>query len=295
MSGRWAKVRVLALGLVLLLAAACTGLSAIGRDGPAATPTVAAADAPPGQPFGARTRASGCVVHDGLPDSACTPGAIFPDATTDQICKPGYSASVRSVPVDVSRAVYAAYGIAEHASGSYEVDHLVPLEIGGSNDLANLWPQAGEPPPGFHQKDQVEDYLRGQVCAGRLALLDAQRLAATDWIAVYAQIPRTPTAASPTVSDPSGTGTIRNLSVTGAAPGGQASASARTDPGATCSIAYTTPAGTASRAPGLTPRTADASGTVAWTWTIGASTRTGTGTVAVTCNGATARMPIRVG
>jgi hypothetical protein len=32
--------------------------------------------------------------------------------------------------------VYAEYGIAERSQGEYEVDHLVPLEPGGSNDVA---------------------------------------------------------------------------------------------------------------------------------------------------------------
>jgi hypothetical protein len=27
---------------------------------------------------------------------------------------------------------------------AYELDHLIPLELGGSNDLRNLWPQPFE-------------------------------------------------------------------------------------------------------------------------------------------------------
>jgi hypothetical protein len=137
-----------------------------------------------------------------LPDSACTPGAIFPDATTEEICKPGYSSSVRNVPAEVGRAVYAEYGIVERSSGQYEVDHLVPLEIGGSNDIANLWPEAAGPPPGFHEKDRVENYLHDQVCAGHMQLTDAQRLAATDWLAVYESLPATPLPAKRTTSVP---------------------------------------------------------------------------------------------
>jgi hypothetical protein len=132
------------------------------------------------------------MVHDALPDAACTPGAVFPNVTADQICKPGYTSSVRSLPAQVSRAVYAEYGIFQRSTGEFEVDHLVPLEIGGSNDIANLWPEAAAA-PGFHQKNQVENYLRDQVCAGRMPLTDAQRLIATNWLAVYDRSPR-PTA-----------------------------------------------------------------------------------------------------
>ena len=57
--------------------------------------------------FGTQTKTSGCQAVNALPDSACTPGAIFPDATTDQICQSGYSASVRDVPDSLKDQVYA--------------------------------------------------------------------------------------------------------------------------------------------------------------------------------------------
>ena len=91
-------------------------------------------------------------MHDALPDSACTPGAIFPDITAEQVCQRGYSSSVRNVPAEVSREVYREYGIAERTTGEYEVDHLEPLELAGSNDIANLWPEAAEPRPGVPRK-----------------------------------------------------------------------------------------------------------------------------------------------
>lgn len=64
--------------------------------------------------------------------------------TAPQICQRGYSSSVRSVPAEVSREVYREYGIVERTPGEFEVDHLVPLEAGGSNDIANLWPEEYE-------------------------------------------------------------------------------------------------------------------------------------------------------
>ena len=61
------------------------------------------------------------------------------------------------------------------ALGAYEVDHFIPLEIGGSNDLTNLWLEPASPTPGFHQKDQFEklqrvatSLLEGHVHAERL-------------------------------------------------------------------------------------------------------------------------------
>jgi hypothetical protein len=138
--------------------------------------------------FGVQTKTSGCQAVNALPDPGCTPGAIFPNVTKDQVCQPGYASSVRNVPSSEKDQVYAEYGIASHFPGQYEVDHLVSLELGGSNDIANLWPEAASPTPGFHQKDQVENYLHDQVCSGAVSLQQAQIEIATNWLAVYQQM-----------------------------------------------------------------------------------------------------------
>jgi len=53
----------------------------------------------------------------------------------------------------------------------YVIDHLVPLELGGSNDVRNLWPQ---PRNEARAKDRIEDELHETVCSGRIRLVDAQ-------------------------------------------------------------------------------------------------------------------------
>ncbi len=140
--------------------------------------------------IGERTKTSDCVSADGLPDAACTPGAIFPDATKDMICEPGYSSQVRNVPDSVKNEAYAEYGITHHSAGEYEVDHLISLELGGSNDIANLWPEPAEPRPGFHEKDKVENYLHKQVCDGTVTLQEAQSQIAHHWLDVYQTMPK---------------------------------------------------------------------------------------------------------
>lgn len=138
--------------------------------------------------LGQRTKTSGCVSHNALPDSACTPGATL-NVAKDQICQPGYSTSVRDVPESEKNQVYAEYGITQHSAGEYEVDHLVSLELGGSNDIANLWPEPAEPKPGFHEKDKVENYLHAQVCSGAISLQQAQTQIASNWMTVYQEMP----------------------------------------------------------------------------------------------------------
>src|SRR5258708_30834036 len=131
---------------------------------------------------------SKCIAHGALPDFDCSPGAVFPTVTVKEICVAGYSSTVRNVPESVKRQVFAEYGITTHMSGEYEVDHLISLELGGSNDIANLWPEAAEPSPGFHQKDIVENFLHEQVCNGLLSLSEAQKVIATDWLDIFHQM-----------------------------------------------------------------------------------------------------------
>ncbi len=139
--------------------------------------------------WGVQTKTSGCQIRGALPDSACTPGAIITTATKSQICTSGYSRSVRNVPTSEKNQVYAEYGIHSHTTGQYEVDHHVSLELGGSNDIANLWPEAASPKPGFHEKDKVENYLHDQVCSDAISLKQAQIEIATNWLAVYNSMP----------------------------------------------------------------------------------------------------------
>lgn len=120
-----------------------------------------------------------------LPDSRLTPGDVL-TRNTRRICTPGYTQTVRSVPEAIKQQVYREYGITSHTPGEYEVDHLVSLELGGSNSIRNLWPQSYRSRPlNAHLKDQVENRLHELVCAGKLPLEEAQQLIAQDWVAAY--------------------------------------------------------------------------------------------------------------
>ncbi|WP_207229380.1 HNH endonuclease signature motif containing protein [Ktedonosporobacter rubrisoli] len=139
--------------------------------------------------WGVRNKTSNCTINGPLQDIACTPGDIIQSATKEQICQPGYARTVRNVPTSEKNQVYAEYGITHHSTGEYEVDHLVSLELGGSNDISNLWPEAASPKPGFHEKDKVENYLHDQVCSGAVSLKQAQIEIATNWLDVYNRMP----------------------------------------------------------------------------------------------------------
>lgn len=120
-----------------------------------------------------------------FPNLALTPGDVF-SVSAGAVCVPGYSSKVRSVSLALKKSIYAAYGVAyPQPSGSYELDHFVPLELGGSNDAKNLWPEAADPQPGFHEKDKVENYLHKQVCAGKMTLREAQQEIERNWYSVF--------------------------------------------------------------------------------------------------------------
>ena len=118
------------------------------------------------------------------PDAYLTPGAVL---TTDvsRICTPGYAKTVRHTSGRLKAFIYREYGI-DRRGGHYEIDHLISLELGCADVAKNLWPESYDTEPwNAHVKDRLENYLHGQVCAGRLPIEQAQREIATDWTAAY--------------------------------------------------------------------------------------------------------------
>ena len=133
-----------------------------------------------------RTKEENCEPRGFLPDPECTPGAIFEKATLEEICTSGYTKKVRNVSTKTRKKVYAMYNIHYPVpTGSYELDHFIPLALGGNNDIANLFPESAKPSPGFKEKDVVEVYLYQEVCAKRIDLSAAQSQIVKDWVMIY--------------------------------------------------------------------------------------------------------------
>lgn len=64
-----------------------------------------------------------------------------------------------------------------------EIDHLLPLELGGLDDERNLWVQMA---PEFHWKDALENKLKHLVCIDKtLDLATAQKAIMVDWPSAY--------------------------------------------------------------------------------------------------------------
>lgn len=123
-----------------------------------------------------------------LPDRNFTPGLTRPDATEENVCHGGSTRQYRHTTVAMKNRVYALYGAKRKAGVCCEADHLISLELGGADDVKNLWPEPYEPRPGAHEKDEVENFLHREVCAGHMKLADAQKQIADNWLAVYVKM-----------------------------------------------------------------------------------------------------------
>jgi len=130
-----------------------------------------------------------------IPDPHCTPGAFNPTVTVDILNASGHfrTGCVRNKveSEDAKHVAYKWYGIPapENNTGATQVcelDHLVPLELGGGDSMDNIWPQCGPNKAVlnnryFKKKDLVEFYLAGQVKGGAMDLATAQKAIAADY------------------------------------------------------------------------------------------------------------------
>jgi len=132
-----------------------------------------------------------------LPDPTCTPGAVDPGVTQanlpQTICRSGYSASVRAPAAETDKAKQVSlrqYG--ETPAKTTEYDHIISLELGGTNATSNLWPEpnAATATGTTNPKDSVENQLHSAICSGTITLVDAQKAIAADWTTAMAAVHR---------------------------------------------------------------------------------------------------------
>jgi hypothetical protein len=136
-----------------------------------------------------RTQTGGCR-RGQEPDRRCSPGAYYSGLTAAVICSSTFrTATIRDVPESEKFAVEREYGMTARGYGrTIEIDHIVALELGGSNDIANLFPEPGSGLDNYHVKDRLENRAHDAVCAGQLSLHTAQTAMAADWEALYRRL-----------------------------------------------------------------------------------------------------------
>jgi hypothetical protein len=112
-----------------------------------------------------------------------TPGAV---RTTDiaDICSHATS-GLRHWSRERDDRIMSEYGLLLGPYPDWEIDHLIPLCLGGADDDKNLWP---EPRRSIEKewpaelKDDLEHRLCEMVCAGELDVKAAQAEIEGDWV-----------------------------------------------------------------------------------------------------------------
>ena len=150
---------------------------------------------PPAPAWGTQTKTTNCKSTNGLPDVSCTPGDVIPTEDESLVCSPDFhTGTVRDHTTTTTQKnrVYPMYA-EPHPSNNTgnsqvcEIDHLVALQLGGADTMANLWPECSPgyqqwQGPSFREKDGFENYLWFHVCKNRdISLKDAQIQIAVNW------------------------------------------------------------------------------------------------------------------
>ncbi len=129
-----------------------------------------------------------------VPDDSVTPGVV---ASTDQreVCGTAdgltYSKRHRATPYHLKEEIRERDGCDPHNS---EVDHRLPLALGGDDVEGNLSCQPGPAPSvkwNFHDKDRLEVYAWESVCKHHTMTLGAAQamfLAPSNWIKRYCEV-----------------------------------------------------------------------------------------------------------
>jgi hypothetical protein len=131
-----------------------------------------------------------------LPGYACTSNGIYPDlsvgctptstyaVTKEQICVKGYSLTVRKTTKAMKDKVYELYGIPKDKRKDYVLDHVISLQLGGRDDIDNLFPQKRGGVINSKTKDRIENWLKRSVCDGDMTLKEAQQAIKEDWLSL---------------------------------------------------------------------------------------------------------------
>jgi hypothetical protein len=123
-----------------------------------------------------------------LPDHESTEGSVRSDG--HELAKVCDRSTKHRGPMTKDRRdeVLIRYGLPPGEHPDYEIDHLIPFCLGGSDDFTNLWPQPRrtiEPEWNAEVKDRLERRVCEMVCTGDADLATAQEDVARNWIDAY--------------------------------------------------------------------------------------------------------------
>jgi hypothetical protein len=106
-------------------------------------------------------------------DAVATPGQLCTSRDPDfsRLAYPGkVPLCRRHVTPSIRKTAFALYGIPRAQWSKFELDHWVPLALGGSNSVRNLFPQLLRD---ASKKDRLENRLYRALKAGSVSQADA--------------------------------------------------------------------------------------------------------------------------
>ena len=137
---------------------------------------------------------AGTAYADDIPDLQITPGSVRAGLTKEKICEIKWGRDERHVTPGMKQQVFELYGYSGYddprcvpaGRRRCEIDHLISRELGGADEVKNLWPQAyGTSPWNAVLKDKLENRLNKEMCAGRITLQEARDMLVNDWRKAY--------------------------------------------------------------------------------------------------------------
>jgi hypothetical protein len=82
---------------------------------------------------------------------------------------------------------FSRYGLRDGQSKTDVLDHLIPVSLGGTDSVENLWPEPEKGEWNATRKDALEHKLLTMVCDGTLTVKQAQTAIKKNWVAAYQQ------------------------------------------------------------------------------------------------------------
>ena len=130
-----------------------------------------------------------------LPNLQMTPGSVRQGLSLKRICEIKWGKDARHVTQAMKNEIFTNYGlsgntdprcIADQHGRKCEIDHLISRELGGADEVRNLWPEPyGTHPWNAQLKDRLENRLHKEVCEHRLSLKKAREEIQADWRVPY--------------------------------------------------------------------------------------------------------------
>jgi len=120
-----------------------------------------------------------------LPNNYYTPGKAE-KVDIKQLCAATFDASAKPISDWQKNETLTRYGVRpEKFSG--ELEHLIPVSLGGTNDPDNLYPFHGQGEYTLEAKQRLAAKLHELVCDGKISLKQAQEIFKKDWTKGYKQ------------------------------------------------------------------------------------------------------------